>query len=362
MSNKYEVLIIVGARPQIMKAAALANAFDLEPSCNFEIVHSGQHYDDNLSEQFFREFDLKSPKYHLAIGSKSHNIFIGEFLIAFDPILEESNPDMVIVVGDTNTTAAAAIATAKRNIPLAHVEAGLREWDKSIPEEVNKLLTDSVSDLFFSPTKTGAENLINQGVNEKLYITGDITLDLLNNDRYIWSKEKTKSHFNLSEEYLLLTCHRAATTADKHAMQEIIEAINSISETVIWPLHPRTKAALDQFNLSITIQPHVQLLEPLSFSETQSLINHAKMVITDSGGIIKEAYFHSTPGIIIDHQTEWVETVNEGWNVIAGPNSKKILHAYNTSVIPKENKQSLGDGQAGIRIVQKVISFLNIKS
>ena len=361
MSNKYEILIIVGARPQIMKAAALARAFDQEESCNYEIVHSGQHYDDNLSEQFFREFSLKSPKYQLKIGSKSHNIFIGEFLIAFDPILEEVNPDMVIVVGDTNTTAAAAIATAKRNIPLAHVEAGLREWDKSIPEEINKMLTDSVSDLYFSPTKTGAKNLVNQGVNERVYIIGDITLDLLNDQQYIWTNSVTRKHFNITKDYLLITCHRAATTSDKSALIEIINALNLIPEPIYWPLHPRTKNALETFNLQESIQDNVNLLEPLSFSETQSLIKHAKMVITDSGGIIKEAYFHSTPGIIIDHQTEWIETVEEGWNVITGPNCDKILNAYKTHKAPIVNKRSLGDGQAGSRIVQKIISYLKKK-
>ena len=361
MSNKYNVLIIVGARPQIMKAAALAKAFNQVESCTYEIVHSGQHYDDNLSMQFFREFNLKLPKYQLAIGSKSHNIFIGEFLIAFDPILEESNPDMVIVVGDTNTTAAAAIATAKRNIPLAHVEAGLREWDKSIPEEINKLLTDSVSDLYFSPTKTGATNLVNQGVNESLYVTGDITLDLLKDEKYIWSETKTIEHFNINGDYLLLTCHRAATTSEKVLLIEIITAINKIPETIIWPLHPRTRKALQDFGLTESIDRHILLIDPISFSETQSLIKHAKLVITDSGGIIKEAYFHSTPGIIIDNQTEWLETVEEGWNVIAGPNCENILNAYKTHQSPSTNKNSLGDGQAGDRIIQKIVKYLDKK-
>ena len=358
MNAKYNILIIVGARPQIMKAAALANALQEFQQINYEIVHSGQHYDDGLSEQFFREFKLKTPKYNLQIGSASHNIFIGKFLLGFEPILDQENPDMVIVVGDTNTTAAAAIASAKRNIPLSHVEAGLREWDKTVPEEVNKLITDSISDLYFTPTKTGVENLIAEGVSKRVYMTGDITLDLLVDDKYIFDEKPLKKKYNLSGEYVFMTCHRAANTDNRENLKGIVDAVNSIDLPVVWTLHPRTKAALERENLMTSLGDHIKLIPPISYKDSQSLIKYASRVLTDSGGVIKEAYFHKTRGIIIDTQTEWIETVEEGWNIVAGPETEAIISAYNNKAEPQNHTNALGDGQAGFRIIREIYKYL----
>ena len=362
MPVKYKVLIIVGARPQIMKAAALANAIKDFPQLDFEIVHSGQHYDRELSDQFFEEFTLKSPKYNFQIGSESHNIFIAKFLLQFDPVLRAEKPDMVVVVGDTNTTAAAAIATAKLNIPLAHVEAGLREWDKSVPEEINKIITDSLSDLYFSPTNTGVENLVRIGVSKHVYMTGDITLDLLADDQYVMSWEETKEHFALVDKYVFMTCHRAVNTDNTDRLQEIVHAVNAIDFPIIWTLHPRTKLALDKSGLMTLLGQHIRLVEPLSYKESQSLIRYAHKVITDSGGVIKEAYFHKTMGIIIDDQTEWVETVNEGWNIVAGADKDNILRAFAQKEAPLKHGQLLGDGSAGYRIWREINKYLQSHS
>lgn len=354
----FNILIVVGARPQIMKAAALARALDEEPKLNYEIVHSGQHYDPNLSANFFTEFKLKQPKYHFHIGSESHNIFIAKFLLQFDPILKQDRPDMVVVVGDTNTTVAAAIATSKRHIPLAHVEAGLREFNRNVPEEINKIITDSVTNLFFCPTSTGINNLVKEGVTKKIYLTGDITLDLLMDDQFVMDEEATKKHFGLTSEYIFMTCHREANTDDIESLQSIIEAINKLDKIIIWPLHPRVRNALIEFQLITNLNKHIRCIEPTSYKETQSLIKHAYTCITDSGGVIKESYFHSTPAIIIDTQTEWIETIHEGWHQLVGPSSTAILNAYDNITLPTTNKQTLGDGSAGIRIVRKLLEYL----
>ena len=354
----YNIFIIVGTRPQIMKAAALARALDHEPDINYEVIHSGQHYDANMSGDFFEEFQLKKPKYHFHIGSETHNIFIAKFLLEFDPILEQDRPDMVVVVGDTNTTVAAAIASSKRHIPLAHVEAGLREFNRDVPEEINKIVTDAVTTLFFCPTATGINNLVKEGVSKKIYLTGDITLDLLVDDSFVMDKKSTLEQFNLPTDYIFMTCHREVNTNNHDTLSSIVEAINKIDKTIIWPLHPRVRKALIKYDLLTNLGNHIRCIDPTSYKESQSLIKYAYTCITDSGGVIKESYFHSTPAIIIDKQTEWLETIEEGWHQLAGPSSTEILKAYNQIEVPMVNKQSLGDGSAGIRIVRKIIEYL----
>lgn len=352
------IYIVVGARPQIMKAAALARALEEDGTFSYEIIHSGQHYDPNMSWDFFEELDLKKPMVNFGIGSKRHNIFIAEFLIAFDRLLEEKPCDMVVVVGDTNTTAAAAIATSKLNIPLAHVEAGMREWDKSIPEEVNKLLTDSVSDLFFCPSKTAAENLIKQGVNSKVYITGDITYDLLTQSDKLLSKESVTSKYNLSNNYVLATCHRAATTSDKSLLREVIHGLNGIDKQILFLVHPRTQKAISQFHLKNEMADHISSIDSINYYDTQSLIKHADFVVTDSGGIIKESYFHHTFCIIIDNQTEWIESVEQNWSTICGPSSSKIIQASKNIPSPSSHLASFGDGQGASRVVREMKKYL----
>ncbi len=341
-----------------MKAAALARAIEDDGSLDYEIVHSGQHYDENMSRAFFQELSLKEPVVNFHIGSKKHNVFIAEFLIAFDAFIEEHPCDMVVVVGDTNTTVAAAITASKLNIPLAHVEAGMREWNKSIPEEINKLLTDSVSDLFFCPSQTAAENLVKSGVNKKVYITGDITYDLLTENK-IPSKKIISEKYSLPETFILATCHRAATTADKSLLEHVIEGLNSMEHEVIFLVHPRTKKAMETFGLSQKCKKHIRLLDSINYYDTQSLIKHADYVITDSGGIIKESYFHKTYCIIIDNQTEWVESVQQGWSIVCGPNTEKIKTAVHSIEIPSYHGSSFGDGQGGFKVVREIKKYLS---
>ena len=361
MSEKsiYHIVTVVGARPQFIKAASLSKAFAKSSKLRETIVHSGQHYDHNLSSDFFTELNIPEPKYNLGIGSQSHNKMMGQFLIAFDDILDLEQPDLVVVYGDTNTTSAAAIGAAKRNIPLAHVEAGLREWDKTIPEEVNKLITDSVTDLFFSPTQTGADNLAKVGITKNVFLTGDISLDLFFDDPKYIDEANIRSKYNLQGDYVFMTCHRDANTSNPTNLEAILNGASKCELPVLFPMHPRTKAAILKHNLGNVISSNIKVVEPLGFWETQSLLKYAAIAITDSGGIIKEAYFHKVPGIIIDGQTEWIETIEEGWNRIAGPNEAKIIEYVQSRKRPEIHTNALGDGNCGRRIIESIEMFLD---
>ena len=354
-----KVVTVVGARPQFIKAAALSRAIIADGNIEEVIVHSGQHYDHNLSGSFFDELSIPSPAYNLGIGSASHNEQIARFITAFDPILSTENPDMVIVYGDTNTTAAAAIATAKRNIPLAHVEAGLREWNKAIPEEINKMLTDAVTDLYFSPTQTGVDNLASIGITRNVFRTGDISLDLLyGSDTSYIEKAELLEKWNLPDEYLFMTCHRDRNTDIASNLSAILKATANIDKQILWPIHPRTVNAISHHDLGKLVGENLTLIDPLLFWETQSLLKNAFATITDSGGIIKEAYFHKVPCVIIDQQTEWLESVNEGWAVVTGPNEEQIINKLENVTIPSLHTSALGDGLCGERIVRHIKSFL----
>jgi UDP-GlcNAc3NAcA epimerase len=353
--KKNKIISVVGARPQFIKLAALHRAIAKSDAFEHIIIHSGQHYDHGMSGQFFEELSIPVPHYNLEIGSGSQNYQVGHCLLGIDKILESERPDMVIVYGDTNTTSAAAIAAAKRNIKISHVEAGLREWDKSIPEEVNKLITDAVTDLFFTPTETGRINLVKEGKTNHVYVTGDISLDLLYD---LKTNVDVEQRYQIEHrEYYFMTCHRASNTDNLNNLKQILNAVEKLDKTVIWPLHPRTKKAIDLISPNWS-PSHVQIIETCGFEETQELIKNAAFVITDSGGIIKEAYFHKVPSVIIDKQTEWIETVEEGWNTIAGPDTDEILNVINTWQRPRIHSNCLGDGKAGERIVGEITKYL----
>ena len=358
---KKHIITVVGARPQFVKAAALSRAIAKSETLKETIVHSGQHYDQNLSGDFFAELNIPQPKYNLGIGSMSHNKMIGHFLIAFDDIIDQEEPDMILVYGDTNTTSAAAIAAAKSNIPLAHVEAGLREWDKTIPEEVNKLLTDSVTDLFFSPTSTGVDNLAKVGITDNVFLTGDISLDLLFSDTQYLEEEHLRKKYNLVGDYIFMTCHRDANTSSEEKLSNILRGVSSTDQQVLFAMHPRTKVAIDRYGIGQLIGNNLIITEPLGFWETQSLLRYSSLSVTDSGGIIKETYFHKVPGIIIDKQTEWIETLEEGWNVVTGPDEDAIKSYIANPPQPTIHTNALGDGLCGNKIVSILEHYLESK-
>jgi UDP-N-acetylglucosamine 2-epimerase len=357
---KYKIVSIVGARPQFIKLAALHRAMQYETGLEHIIVHSGQHYDENLSERFFKELNIPVPDYNLGIGSETHNIQIARCISLLDPLLEREKPDMVVVFGDTNTTAAGAITAAKRNIALCHIEAGLREFNKSIPEEVNKLLTDAVTDLFFVPTMAGMQNLQAAGITKNVFLTGDISLDLL---YHLPDNDTILRALNVERKrYIFMTCHRDANTSSPKLLEEILTGAALCGLPIVFTMHPRTKKAIETFGLGRLLPAEAYIvIDPLGFYDTQQLIRNAAAVITDSGGVIKEAYFHKVHGIITDTQTEWVETVEEGWNSVAGPDRYKIQAAFKNWTTPERHSNCIGDGKAGARIVTEIIQFLDAR-
>jgi len=354
-------LTLLGNRPHFIKAASVSKAIKKQASLEEIIVHSGQHYDDAMSGNFFKELELPMPKYNLEVGSKSPIEQMAEIMSKLQAIIDYEKPDLFIVYGDTNTTAAGAITAAKNNIKLAHIEAGLREFNKSVPEEINKLLTDSVTDFFFTPTQTGFDNLNNEGKTSNVYLSGDVGIDLI-----YQGKEKIESVEQIllpqlevqKNKYIFMTCHRQANTNIKENLENILSAIAALDEKVVFTMHPRTKQAIAKHELGkYLIHDHITVLEPLKFWETQALIKNARLCITDSGGVIKETYFHKVPGIIIDIQSEWIETIDEGWNHLAGPNKEIILDLVASITKPDYHSDCLGDGSASERIVEVFFDY-----
>ena len=365
MTKQYKILTVVGARPQFIKAAPLSKAIAESENLTEVLVHTGQHYDYALSQQFFDELGLPIPQYNLEIGSGRHAYQMGQILIKLDAVLEKEKPDMVVVFGDTNSTAAAAITAAKNNIPLAHVEAGLREWNKQIPEEINKMLTDSVTDLYFCPTTTGVKNLQKQGITEGVYLVGDIGIDLIiNNLDKIETHKTLLQKLNITEgTYFFMTCHRAGNTDDIENLKQILSVFDDITETIIFPIHPRTRATIEQHGLQKYLEkPNIKVIEPIGFWDTQMLIRYAKMVLTDSGGVIKEAYFHRVPCLILQYEIEWIEAVEEGWSKLTGPNKMQILDAIKTFEVPSSSTNFLGKGIAARQIISVIYNFFKKNS
>jgi len=360
-----KILHIVGNRPHFIKLAPVSRAIKSKEGLEEVIVHTGQHYDQMMSGHFIDELELPKPHYNLEVGSEKPLIQMAKILSGLQEILSEENPDLILVYGDTNSTAAGAIAAAKSNIPLGHVESGLREHNKSVPEEINKLLTDAVTDLYFVPTQTGVDNLGREGKVDHVYLTGDVGLDLV-----FQSSEKIKTAEGILEqygleknEYVFMTCHRAANTASTQSMTEIFSAANQLGKKIFFPAHPRTTKTIKEYSLNGMLEgKHWVITGPIGFFETQALIKNAAYCLTDSGGVIKESYFHKTPAIIIDKQTEWLETIDEGWNHIAGPSQAKIIEIAKNLQLPTEHNNSLGDGTASKQIVEIILSFLNQKN
>ena len=382
-----KVLSIVGARPQFIKAAVVSR--NLRGMRIEEILlHTGQHYDFNMSEIFFRDFDLPKPDYQLGIGSGSHGEQTGRMIMEIEKVLLVEKPNVTIVYGDTNTTLAGALAGAKLHIPLAHVESGLRSFNKKMPEEINRVLTDHCSNLLLCPTETAVTNLRREGftnmINEGKLIDGTIHppifLDVASNvvvnvgdvmfDAALQVKESINNQANerkrildqyhlMPEDYVLATIHRADSTDDGEKLRKIMEALTGIAScgmTIFFPVHPRTKKALETFDLLTSLPAKLILNDPVSHKDMILLIRHAKAVLTDSGGLQKEAYFFKIPCVVVRNETEWTELVEIGWNRLAGTETADIVDAVqavlNGDFTHKEWIDFYGGGKAGRRIVE----------
>ena len=348
-----KIVTVVGARPQFIKAAPVSRAIEgynkqgvSGASSILEVlVHTGQHYDDNMSQVFFRELELRNPEYNLGVGSGSHGDQTGEMLKRIEGVLVKERPDYVLVYGDTNSTLAGALAAVKLHIPVAHVEAGLRSYNKQMPEEINRVLTDHVSTLLFCPTETSMKNLAREGITQGANFLGDVMYDALLYNIKIAEKRSTiletlglrTAHSSGTMPYYLATVHRAENTDDPERLRAIIEAFQEISLThpVIWPIHPRTQQALKLYRpLSIT-KCSLRMIDPLSYLDMLILEKNAEAILTDSGGVQKESCWFQVPCITLRDETEWVETVISGWNILVGANTKKIIQCALSLAMPQ---------------------------
>jgi UDP-GlcNAc3NAcA epimerase len=344
-----KILTVVGARPQFIKAAPVRRA--LESAGHTEIlVHTGQHYDDALSAAQFRDLELVSPQINLGIGSGRHGAQTARMLTGLEDLILEQTPDWVLVYGDTNSTLAGALAAAKLRVPVAHVEAGLRSYNRCMPEEINRVVIDHVSDLLLCSTPTAVANLTAEGIRSNVHMVGDVMIDAL-----AWMLTRThvpgaRARLGLAAgSYLLVTIHRAENTDDAERLRTILMELNDLNEPVIFPVHPRTRKVLD--DLAWLPAPHVQVIEPVGYRDMIELERDARMILTDSGGMQKEAYFLGVPCVILRDETEWVEIVEAGWAVVTGADGDRIRSAVR-GFQPQSVRAPLhGDGDAARRCV-----------
>jgi UDP-GlcNAc3NAcA epimerase len=345
-----KVVSIVGARPQFIKAAPLSRG--LRKVHQEVLVHTGQHYDPLLSTVFFEELDIPQPDYNLGVGSASHGQQTGEMLTRVEEVLIQEDPDWVLVYGDTNSTLAGALAAIKLHIPVAHVEAGLRSFNRRMPEEINRVLTDHISTLLFCPTETAVRNLAREGLTKGVHNVGDVMYDAaLHNSQLAERKSRILENLGLSPKgYLLATVHRPDNTDLPQNLCSIAAALSSLEATVLLPLHPRTRKALHA--LGITLGGNVRVVEPVGYLDMLILERNACLILTDSGGIQKEAYFFAVPCVTLRQETEWVETVEAGWNVLVGADRRKIVEAVESFYPQGERANLFGDGQASVKVVE----------
>lgn len=322
-----KIVTILGARPQFIKAAAVSTIIRKE--FTEVLVHTGQHYDANMSDVFFDELSIPKPDYHLNIGSGNHGAQTGAMLIEIEKVLLNEKPDFVLVYGDTNSTLAGALAASKLLIPVIHVEAGLRSFNKAMPEEQNRIVTDHVSDLLFVPTQTAIDNLKNEGITEGVHNVGDVMFDaILHFTPIAQKRSNVLANLNLSENsYALCTIHRAENTNDIERLKNICEALNECNQTIVLPLHPRTLKYMGEYGIKLSDK--VKVIEPVGYLDMVLLEKGANKIVTDSGGVQKEAYFMHKPCITMRDQTEWVETINCGWNVLVQADKARIVDAIN---------------------------------
>ncbi|WP_297442333.1 UDP-N-acetylglucosamine 2-epimerase (non-hydrolyzing) [Sulfurimonas sp.] len=351
-----KILTILGARPQFIKAGTVSREIAKHKEIQEVIVHTGQHYDANMSDIFFDEMQIPKPDYFLGIGGKTHGAMTGQMIEKIEEVCLKENPDWVMVYGDTNSTLAGAIVASKLHIKLAHIEAGLRSFNMKMPEEVNRILTDRVSQILFCPTDTAVQNLKNEGFTAfdiKIIQSGDVMQD----GAMFYKSLAIKPQCKLSEDYLLCTIHRAENTDDEQRIQSIFKALNRIAKEkqIILPLHPRTKKILD--NLAIDTK-NLTIIDPVGYLEMVWLIDHCSLVMTDSGGLQKEAYFFEKQCITLRDETEWIELVENGFNILVGAEYEKILTAFkNRSAFEAKTLDLYGGGKASQNIIQELLAY-----
>jgi UDP-GlcNAc3NAcA epimerase len=351
---------IVGARPQFIKASAVSRVIQTQYSNSIQesIIHTGQHHDANMSSIFFEELGIPNPVVNLGVAGMSHGAMTGQMLEAIEATLSEGRPDLVLVYGDTNSTLAACLAAAKMNIPIAHVEAGLRSFNRRMPEEINRITADHLSTYLFCPSRGAEQNLLKEGISEGVFISGDVMCDVLFKTIHDIQCQDDLTPLPSWKDHILVTIHRAENTDDGHRLSEIISALRELKYPILLPLHPRTRAALEKNNLQLS--SNVNIIEPLGHRELIAALSGARAVITDSGGLQKEAYWLSIPCVTIRDQTEWIETVEMKWNILSQADSASIVNAVNDFQRPESHPILYGgDGKAAARICAELASVLS---
>jgi UDP-N-acetylglucosamine 2-epimerase len=317
------------------------------------IVHTGQHYDYALSEKIFKDLEIRNPDIHLGTGSGSHAVQTAEMMIRLESAMIDKKPDIIIIFGDTNSTIAGALTAAKLKIPIIHIEAGLRSYNNAMPEEINRVVADHISNYLFAPTKTAMANLIDEGREKFAFLTGDIMVDTLNNNLAI-AKKRSKIIFDLNldrKPYYLLTLHRDYNVDRPEILAPLLHQVGCIDERVIFPVHPRTMKILRTFK---KVPTNIRLIEPVGYLDFIVLQVHAKKIITDSGGIQKEAYLLRKPCITLRTETEWIETVEEKWNLLISPTETEIASKINAFVPPMEQNAVFGEN-----VTEKMLKIIN---
>ncbi|MEI7663751.1 MAG: UDP-N-acetylglucosamine 2-epimerase (non-hydrolyzing) [Bacteroidota bacterium] len=350
-----KIVSIVGARPQFIKAATVSRVLRKHPAINEIMLHTGQHYDSNMSDVFFRELDIPEPDYNLGVGSGSHAEQTGMMLQKIEEILISEKPDCTLVYGDTNSTLAGALAAAKLHIPVAHVEAGLRSFNRAMPEEINRIVTDRISDMLFAPTQTAVDHLTREGLADITFLTGDVMYDsVLFYKKWILLEPQKYKTPGIPEKYLLATIHRAENTDNPANLENIFLAFSRCKQEIVLPIHPRTRKIIQS---GTTLPSNVHIIDPAGYLHMLKLTMDATRVLTDSGGLQKEAYFLGKQCITLRTETEWVETLHDRWNIITGSDPELIGKALE-SPLPSAPRQSVfGNGMAAGLILEKLLQF-----
>jgi UDP-GlcNAc3NAcA epimerase len=356
-----KILTVVGARPQFIKAAAISRELLARRELGVEevLVHTGQHYDDKMSEVFFRELGIGAPAHNLGIAGGTHGAMTGKMIESIERVLLSERPDWLLIYGDTNSTLAAAIAASKLHIPIAHVEAGLRSFNMRMPEEVNRIVADRLSALLLCPTAAAVANLSSEGVRTGVHLVGDVMYDVALHFAEAAGQTDILERLSLTpKQYVLATCHRAETTDNADSLAGVIDGLARIAanKRVVLPLHPRTQGKIREFGLSAALGS-ITVIEPVSYLNMVALEKNAEVIVTDSGGVQKEAFFYDVPCVTTRAETEWVETVDAGWNVLVGTDAERIAaEVLSPDQRTRATVRPYGNGDAALRIVDLIMS------
>ncbi len=356
-----KILTVVGARPQFVKAAVLSQEIRLRPDCHEVVVHTGQHYDFEMSQIFFEQLGMRKPDHQLNVGSASQSVQTAEIMMRLEPIVQAEQPDWLVVYGDTNSTLAGALVGAKLRVPVAHVEAGLRSFNRTMPEEINRIVADHVADLHLVPSALAAAQLKREGISERVEIVGDLMVDLAKKTAAgLAARPPIMHRFALRDgQYAVATVHRAGNTDDPDQFASIIAGLRQTGLPIIFPVHPRTAALAERLRVGAG-GDNITPCEPLSYIDMIALMLHARVVLTDSGGMQKEAFVLGVPCVTLREETEWTETLEGGWNALAGTDRARIaqLAAHIRPSTPRGDYY--GDGQSARSIVDCLLQYAGL--